>query len=135
MAIDFKRIRGAISRFDLENQFGPEPSTTHESKVRTVRNNAIDATLEALNAIPVVSTFSGAATIGWGAFKLFFGTLSFSIFRGEDDRRLIGSAVGTIALGIGAVALPGVGNVLNGIAAAKDAVDAATAAASPAKEE
>lgn len=102
-------------------------SSVQESKtVRKALNHGAEAMLETANAIPGVSLFSGVATLAYGAFKLSKGVIES--FTGTPDvPRDICSGLVSMALGLMAVFLPVLGNIVNGLFAAKDGMQASVA--------
>lgn len=121
MSTAIEGIRNFLKATDFEG-IGSDRS-------ETIAHNGLSFGLEAASAIPVASAVAGTLQIAYGAVFMLMGVFgvkpsSMSLNDAADDRKSFVLGGGkSMLLGAAAVLLPGIGNYLNGVAAAKDAVD------------
>lgn len=121
-------IHNYLGRLDFEKPHGRDlGDMPREQKNNVVAHNAYHASLETLNAIPGISVVSGMVTMGAGVCELF-GSGSLNGGLSDHAGAAVRGGLKMIALGALATFAPGVGNVINAVVAATDAIDALNAA-------
>jgi hypothetical protein len=117
-------IRDLMAQVDIENT----DSKRENISLAALGKNSLHAVLEGLNTIPVVSVGSGVTSIvlGLGETGLTFLAGILGLITGYNPshpNKALGSGMKLAALGAAAVFMPVTGQVLNGVAAAKDVAD------------